>query len=95
MARATALCLLLCACAQFPQIDARVPASDQVGPPPPLLPLGPILAMADAPGATDPAAELVERQARLAARAAALRGPVLSAEHARRLAEGPDTGALN
>lgn len=38
--------LCLAACAEFPALDARIPAADRA--PPPLLPLGPLLAAADA-----------------------------------------------
>ncbi|SHJ15200.1 hypothetical protein [Wenxinia saemankumensis] len=86
--------LLLCACAAAPGIEARLPGVAEVGPPPALAPLGPILAAADRPGAADPAPALSGRIGALNARAAALRGPVLPAPAAARIAGGVDLAPL-
>ncbi|MBB3712350.1 hypothetical protein FHS00_001932 [Limimaricola variabilis] len=40
--------LLAAGCAQFPEIDARVPEAERHGPPPPLVDVVPLLARADA-----------------------------------------------
>lgn len=65
-----ALLLLLAGCTQFPQIDARIPASERAGPAPRLIPLQPLLARADA--AAQDSRVSAEAGARLEARAAAL-----------------------
>jgi hypothetical protein len=81
--RALAPLLFLAACAQVPALDGRIPAADRAAPPPALVPLGPILALA---GAGAPAPVTLEaRLDRLSARAAILRGPVLSAADRARL----------
>lgn len=78
---------LLAACAAFPALDTRMTAADRAAPIPALVPLGPLLAAADARGAQQqPPADLAGRVAALAARAAALRGPVLDAATADRIA---------
>lgn len=71
--------LLICAlaaCAPFPQIGT---VTNPDAPYPDLVPLGPLLAQADAPGQITPAsvADLSARVAGLQARAARLRGPVI------------------
>lgn len=60
------LLLLLCACAPPPRLDDRIPAAERDLPPPALVPLGPLLAAADALPASG------GFEAALAARAGAL-----------------------
>lgn len=72
----------LAACAEFPEIAARIPAGERSAAPPALVALGPVLAAADRAildtRATEAAvAEVETRVARLRARAAGLRGPVI------------------
>lgn len=85
---APVLALLLSACAGFPALDARMTEADRTAPWPALVPLGPVLAAADArAGAPPPAGDLPARIAALNARAAALRGPVIDAATAARIAD--------
>lgn len=68
--RIIAGCTLLAAvaaCAEFPELDRAIPASELSGPYPPLVPVGTLLAQTDEPQIDEDA------QARLEARAAALR----------------------
>ena len=76
---------VLAACAQFPALDAQLTAADRAAPYPALIPLGPLLARADAMGSA-PAPSPEQRVAALAARAAALRRPVLTPADRARLA---------
>jgi hypothetical protein len=65
--------LLLAACAEFPTLDARIPAAERTAAPPPLLPLAGLLATADAvPAAPGFAPALAAEAARLQAEAAAI-----------------------
>lgn len=80
--------LALSACADFPALDARMTEADRNAPFPGLVPLGPLLAAADArAGSPPPAADLPGRIAALNARAAALRGPVIDAATTARIAD--------
>lgn len=79
------LILALAGCAAFPELDARLTEADRTAAPPALLPLGPLLAAADGIAAT-PAPDLSARIRALDARAAALRGPVIDAGGADRIA---------
>lgn len=65
-------------CVEFPALDGVVDDTTRNAPYPDLVPLGPILAQADAaaPG-RDPGAGILARAAALSARAARLRGPVI------------------
>ena len=72
--------LLLVACADLPEIGSGAP-----GPYPELVPLGPVIAAAEAPGRADPAPELGARVAALEARAARLRRPAIGAAERARL----------
>ena len=72
--------LFLAGCAELPEVGSRAP-----GPYPELVPLGPVIAAAEAPGRVDPAPELDARVAALEARAAGLRRPAISAEERARL----------
>jgi hypothetical protein len=73
MCRALLLCLLLAACADFPEVEAAE-ARLTDAPAPQLLPTADILARAAAPGRAESGqAALAARVARLKARAAALR----------------------
>ncbi len=78
--RRPALLLLLClaACARPPALDARLSEADRSAPYPAPVPLGPLLALADA-APMAPAGDLSGRVAALVARASALRGPVIDA----------------
>ena len=85
-----ALLLLTGACTQFPQLDARVTPTLEAAEYPALVPLAPILASAQTSG-TDPAqanATIDARISALKARAARLRGSVLSGAERQRLAQG-------
>ena len=82
--RAALALLLLAACAEVPALDARLTDADRNAPFPALVPLGPILAAADSTATTAPAS-LDARLNRLAARAALLRRPVLTAADRARL----------
>lgn len=87
MIRPLALLVLLSACAEFPVVDARVPAGERTAVPPPLLPLTGLLATAEALPATQTfAPELAAEAARLQAQAAALPAPTTGAD-AQRLAD--------
>ena len=83
---------LLAACAAPPDLGLP-PAGD--GTPPPLVPLGPILAAADAPSAPDPGPALAAEGAGLEARAEALRGPVIAGADRERLQQGVDTSVFD
>ena len=72
------LVLCLAACARPPALDARLTDADRSAPYPAPVPLGPLLALADAASVAPPA-DLSARVAALAARAGALRGPVIDA----------------
>jgi hypothetical protein len=75
MSRALIPLLLLAACAEFPALDARVPAAERAAPPPLLQPIGSVLAAADAvspvpgfaPGLTAAAQDLSARAQGLSA----------------------------
>jgi hypothetical protein len=84
--RALLLLPLLAACAEIPAVAARIPEAEVAAAPPPLLPITDLLAAADAQGGAAPDAGLAAEVAALQARAAALRGPVLSEEDRARLA---------
>lgn len=76
----------LAACAQFPALDARIPAAETEAPPASLLPLLPILESADALSAAGGfEAELSARAEALAARSAGLAPTSDPAEDAARL----------
>lgn len=91
--------LLLTACAEFPEVAARVPEAELQGQPPALVPLESILTQARGPAAAEVEAIRAEgvlgRIAALRTRAAGLRGPVLSAPARARLARGVDLTPLN
>ena len=79
--------LLLAACAEFPALDARVPAAERTAAPPPLLPLAGLLATAESlPPAPTFAPELAAEAARLQAQTAALPAPETDSD-AQRLAD--------
>lgn len=79
--------LLLAACAEFPSLEALIPAAERDAPPPPLRPLGPVLAAADAaPSAPGFAPELAQAAQDLSARAQAVPGPTGGGSEAERLA---------
>lgn len=91
-----ALCLLpiaflaLTACTQFPALDRTITPELANAEFPELVPLDPLLARATA-GRIDPVqtqAVLIARVSRLRARAARLRGSVLTGRERQRLAEG-------
>lgn len=82
--------LFLSACAQFPRIDAMPPVSG--GPPPELVPIAGLLAQADTPP-SGRAVPLPARAARLRARAALMRGPILDPATRDRLAAAIRDGA--
>ncbi len=80
----------LAGCAQFPQLDRTITPALEAAPYPDLVPLGPVLARAQATG-VDPVrgnAVLDARVAALRARAARLRGSVLTGRESQRLAQG-------
>ncbi|MBD3664483.1 hypothetical protein [Sulfitobacter aestuariivivens] len=82
--------LSLGACTQFPELDRTVSPQLENADYPALVPLEPLLAQATA-GRVDAArteAGLLGRVARLKARAARLRGSVLSGRERQRLAQG-------
>lgn len=84
------LAIPLGACTQFPQLDRTIPPGLEQAPFPALVPVEPLLAQATA-GRIDPAqtqASLQARLTRLRARAARLRGSVLSGRERQRLREG-------
>ena len=70
-------CVLLGACAALPALPPHDDAAAQSAPYPALIPLGPVLAQAAGTGAPAPTADVEARLSALAARAAALRGPVV------------------
>jgi len=85
--------LALMGCAQFPELEGRVRPGAAAAPYPELVPLDPILAAVPPPAEqADRSAAAGEalsgRLARLEARAARLRGAVLSPEERRRLGAG-------
>lgn len=83
-------CLPLAGCTQFPALEGTVPPELEAAPFPKIVPMEPLLAEAQA-GTTDPApirATLNDRLAGLRARAAGLRGPVLSRAERLRLERG-------
>ncbi len=83
--RATLLSLLiLTACAQFPEHDARLDDASLDAPYPALSSLDTLLAQADS-AAFDPTASLEARVAALNARAAQLRAPVIEPRLRRRM----------
>ncbi|EYD76102.1 hypothetical protein Rumeso_02291 [Rubellimicrobium mesophilum DSM 19309] len=87
MRRAFLPLLLLAACAEFPALDARIPESERAAVPPPLLPLGDLLAQADSlPAQPAFAPGLAAEAERLQAQAAALPAPA-TGDDARRLAD--------
>ena len=85
---------LLTGCTAFPVLD--VAQADRNAPFPALIPLGPVLAQADALGAgsTDRMAGLGSRIDQLNARASILRGGVVDAATRARMQAGVDTTAL-
>lgn len=86
------LCLLLCACAQFPELATPEARLAQNAPYPTLVPLEQLL-HGSAPVATEAtASDLQARLARLRARANRLRGPVLDGKSRSRLASPIPTG---
>ncbi|WP_176559315.1 hypothetical protein [Rubellimicrobium roseum] len=70
--------LLLAACAEFPVLDARIPAAERAAPPPPLVPLDGVLAQAEAVPPSAPAGDLAARAQAVSARASALPAPAAS-----------------
>ena len=87
MRPALVLTLCLAACAEFPALDARIGPEAAAAPYPALVPLAPILAAADSQprAAAGVEAGLASRIAALRARAATLRGPVLTTADRQRL----------
>lgn len=93
------IALLLAGCTQFPELDATVDPDLQDAPFPALVPLGPILSrsqeLPNIDGSVpDLAANIDARISRLRARAATLRGPVISSASRARMRRGVDTTAL-
>ena len=83
--------VLAVACTPLPDIP---PMNNSAGPPPVLVPLDELMASIGAPRATEAASNaLAARAARLQARAALMRGPVLDPETRRRLAAAIARGA--
>lgn len=84
------LAALLAGCTQFPQLDRTISPAAAAADYPELVPVGPLLARAEAGRVNVPAtqANLEGRVARLKARAARLRGTVLSGREKQRLQEG-------
>ena len=73
MPRAILPLVLLAACAEFPALDARIPAAERTAEAPPLLPLTGLLAAADAvPASPGFEAGLAADASRLQAEAAAI-----------------------
>ncbi len=93
MTRATFLALLalaLTACTQFPELDSTITPELEAAEYPDLVPVEPLLAQARA-GRVDPQqteAALLGRVSRLRARAARLRGSVLTGRERQRLRNG-------
>ncbi|MEQ6248516.1 hypothetical protein ABMC89_06465 [Sulfitobacter sp. HNIBRBA3233] len=88
-----ALCLalpLVAGCTTFPALDRTITPALEAAPYPELVPLGPVLARAQAEGVAPERANaaLDRRIAALRARAAGLRGSVLSGRERQRLAQG-------
>lgn len=82
--------VLMAACTQFPALDRTITPELAAAEYPALVPLGPVLAAARTPG-VDPVqstAAIDGRVAALRARAARLRGAVLSGAETQRLAQG-------
>ncbi|MCA1776967.1 MAG: hypothetical protein LC676_15535 [Loktanella sp.] len=88
--------LALAACSEFPAFDTTIDAATRAAPPPDLVPLDPLLAVADRPSTITPAsvARTDGRAAALRDRAAGLRGQVLSDPDRARLNQSIDTSAL-
>ena len=89
-AQILALILTLGACTQFPDLDRTITPAMEAAPDPELVPIEPLLAQATA-GRVDPAETqdvLSARVARLRARAADLRGSVLTGAERQRLERG-------
>lgn len=83
--------LVLASCTQIPSVKAFPPYA--AAEPPRLLPLDDLLAKAEAPLATEErGADLNSRAARLKARAALMRGPVLQPSTRARLADAVEAG---
>lgn len=80
--RALLVLTLVAGCGRPPDLGLAMDSGEGDRPPPALVPLGPLIAAAGAPGAEGAegaaAADLAARAAALRARAALLRGPVLS-----------------
>lgn len=84
------LALLTAGCAPLPDLDRTITPAMEAAPYPALVPLAPVLARANAPG-VDPErgnGVLDARVAALKARAARLRGSVLTGRESQRLAHG-------
>lgn len=84
------MALALTACTQFPELDSTITPALEAADYPALVPVDPLLAQATA-GRADPQqteAALLARVARLRARAARLRGSVLSGRERQRLRDG-------
>ncbi len=79
--------LALMACAQFPQLDARVDAAEQSAPPPPLLTADQLVSHTPQTTVAPPSAA-PGRLAALRARAGRLRGPVIDPATRARMARG-------
>ena len=91
------LVLLAAACGRFPLPDPVSSAAAHSTAFPALIPLGPLLAQANAQNGAaqgDPTAELGVRIAQLNARAAALRGGVVDPQTRAQMQAGVDTSAL-
>lgn len=83
--------LLLCACAQFPELDSTQTPGVAEAPYPRLVPIETLLA-SDTPRATpDMRAGLLGRAEALRARAARLNGPVVDADTRTRMQGGVNT----
>ncbi|WP_343079682.1 hypothetical protein [Ostreiculturibacter nitratireducens] len=87
---ASALVAVLSGCAQFPEVEAAMSPEAARADYPALMPIDDVLARAAEDGIAGPdlEASLQERAARLRARAAALRAPVVDAETGARLRSG-------
>lgn len=81
---------LLAACAQFPELDARITPELEAAEYPTLVPIAPLLAAAEERGVepVQATAQIDRRIAALRARAAGLRGSVLSGAERLRLEQG-------
>jgi hypothetical protein len=84
------ICLSTVACTDVPELGGRVDPDLRDAPFPKLLPIDAVLAQSPAPmaEAEEIQAGLSSRIARLQARAAALRGPVVDPTTKRRMAQG-------